>query len=485
MLPRAPPRNWGHHPPSATTAQVQIFRTTGCAAAGHPEFTVVFAERPPTPYVIGWILDLLEHAVANGQSFSPGMLFPIGWRLIRIIDRQDGTLGCEERVVAQFWEEHLDQAMTDLWYQNAAGSKLGLPVDLTSIDEEQAATVQSCAYSAGLLILDRLPQTGGWAVRCGLEHEHADWMHLDLHQLSVAFPFVTQFLGLPQGTVLRIERDMVEESGGLFAEVTYQDELCTPHGGAHFGPVPTPLDLDLRVRSAIGQSGPGLYRTTIGYQHQHPEIVARLSEPAIPDIDDVLVDWILDDLQHCLSTGTRFVPGQTIRAGWRTLRVVERADGLLGLHEQVYTNVWEEHVELTLRETWYQREVAASLGLTEHLDFPTEQQVAAVGSCVHDRLPAVVLTREETEDPHSSGWRVTCAQEHDHGPWSSRTLWDITDFMPFATQFLALPVTSSITVEAPRTTASGRIRPHVRHNGRHLIPNPGSYLAVLDATQAR
>ncbi|KIA61152.1 hypothetical protein [Nocardia vulneris] len=464
---------------------MQIFRTTGCAAVGHPEFTVVFAEKPPSPSIIGGLLDMLEQAVTQGSSLCAGMLFPLGWRVLRIIDRQDGTLGLEERVVADFWEEHVDQAMGDLWWQTAAAAKLGLPVELSSIGEEQAVAVQSCAYSAGLLILHRLgpdtTQPGEWGLRCGVEHEHADWTYLDLHQLSVAFPFVTQFLALPPETGLLIERDRVEQTGGLMAEVAYQDTMVTPDGGMHFGPAPEPLNFDLWARFAIGQSAPGLYRTTIGAEYRHPEIVARLSEPALPDVDDVLVDWVLDDLQRSISTGTRFTPGERIQVGWRTLRIVARADGLLGLHERVSTDAWAEHVELTLRETWYQKEVAASLGLTEDLDFPTEHQSAAVASCVHDRLPALVLARDETDDARSSGWRVHCAQDHEHGAWSSRTLWEITDFAPFATQFLALPKTTSLTVEAPHTTPSGRIRTHITLGGRHRVPNPGSYLAVLNA----
>ncbi|WP_280445911.1 hypothetical protein [Nocardia brasiliensis] len=465
---------------------MQIFRTTGCAAAGHPEFTVVFAEKPPTPKAVGWILDMLERTVSQGVRISPGMHFPLGWRVLRVIDRQDGTLGFEERVVADFWEEHVDQTMGDLWWQTDAGTKLGLPVDFSSVGEQQAATVQSCAYAAELLVLNRMgpdsPQYGSWSMRCDMDHEHGDWIQVDLHQLSVAFPFVTQFLALPTETGLFIERDRIEKTGGLVAEVAYQDTPVTPDGGTHFGPAPEPLNFDLWARFAIGQSAPGLYRTTIGAEYRHPEIVARLSEPALPEVDDVLVEWILDDLQRSISTGTRFTPGERIQVGWRTLRIIERADGLLGLHERVSTDGWAEHVELTLRETWYQREVAASLGLTEEdLDFPAEHQSAAVASCVHDRLPALVLARDETDDARLSGWRVQCAQDHDHGAWSSRTLWEITDFAPFATQFLALPATTSLTVEAPHTTPSGRIRTRVTLGGRHRVPNPGSYLAVLNA----
>jgi hypothetical protein len=197
-------------------------------------------------------------------------------------------------------------------------------------------------------------------------------------------------------------------------------------------------------------------------------------------MQDPLVQWILDDLQDCIAAGTRFAPGQTIRVGWRTLRVVERADGMLGLQERVDVDRWEEHVELTLCDLWYQKEVATSLGLTKRLVFPAEDQHAAVAQCVNETIPALLLSREETDDPSSCGWRVSCRRDHDHGRWSSRTVWDLSALMPFATQFLALPATTSVVIEAPHTTPTGRIGVYILLDGRHMLPEPGSYLSTLN-----
>ncbi|WP_280454399.1 hypothetical protein, partial [Nocardia brasiliensis] len=47
---------------------------------GLAEFTVVFAEKPPSPLIIGWMLDMLEQAVTQGSNLYAGMLFPLGWR---------------------------------------------------------------------------------------------------------------------------------------------------------------------------------------------------------------------------------------------------------------------------------------------------------------------------------------------------------------------------------------------------------------------
>jgi hypothetical protein len=431
------------------------------------------------------MLDHLQDAVADGTRFVPGQTIEIRWRTLRVIERDDRTLGVEERVAEDIWEEHVDQALGDLWYQVEAAAKLGLPEDPDSVTEDQITAVQTCAFEASTLILNRLgvdsPQYGGWAANCGDDHEHADWSFMELFQLSAKLPFVAQFLALPPGTGLVIERHAVGPTGGVVAEVAHNDTLLTPDDGLYFGPEPiaaTPIPV---AHSAIGQIGEGLYCTGIGDRHGHPEIVARLTEPAIPGATGPLVQWILDDLQDSIAVGTRFEPGQTIRVGWRTLRVIERADGLLGLQERVDADTWDEHVEQTLRDTWYHKEVAASLGLARRLMFPAEEQYVAVAECVNEAMPALVLSREETDDPDFSGWMVSCLQDHDHGGWSVRSVWDLSDSMPFATQFLALPVTTSVAIEAPHTTSTGRIRVRVLLDGRHLIPEPGSYLSTLNA----
>lgn len=469
-------------------ARVQIFRTATCVDSDHPEFTLVFEDEPTSPNIVGWILDHLENAVAEGMRFAPGETIGIGWRSLRIIERADRTLGLEERVGAEIWEEHVDQALNDVWYQIDAAEKLDLPKEPDSVAEDDIAIGQPCAFEASMLSLTRLgpdsPQHGMWAIGCGDEHDHSEWSAMDLFQVSESLPFVTQFLALPPETGVIIDRFRGDATGGVVAGVSYQGAMLTPDDGMRFGPEPESIETLIATTPgasfAIHRFGEGLYRTTIGNQHGHPEIVARITEPVIPGISESLVELILDDLQDSLAAGTRFEPGQTVRIGGRTLRIVERPDGMLGLLERVDTDRWEEHVEQTLRDLWYQKEVAAGLGLTHRLDFPTEDRYAAVAECVDETISALLLTRGETGDPASSGWMVCCLRDHDHGEWSARSIRDLSESMPFATQFLALPVNTSIAVEAPHTTPTGRIGVRVLLNGRRLLPAPGSYLSTLD-----
>lgn len=152
---------------------------------------------------------------------------------------------------------------------------------------------------------------------------------------------------------------------------------------------------------------------------------------------------------------------------------------MLGLRERVDDDGWMEHVELTLRDLWFQKEVADSLGLVEQLDFPTGEQYATVAGCTATGS-AVVLSRGPSNGSKSSGWTLSCARDHVHGDWATQTLWDVVSFAPFAVQFLALPSGTSVTVESAAATGTGRIGVRVARHGRHLVPAPGSHLSAVN-----
>ncbi|WP_024802128.1 hypothetical protein [Nocardia sp. BMG51109] len=465
---------------------MRIFRTTACAAAGHPEFTLVFRGAPATPHAAAWIVGQLENAVAQGARFAAGEEFRVGWRRMRVVEHDDRTLGLTERVGDDTWEEQVDRTLGDMWLQVKAAAELELPEVQDALDEEEIAIVQPCAFDAGVIVLNRMGpdshQPGQWGVSCGDEHDHAAWDFMKLFRLTAALPFLAQFLALPPETGLIIARDTVDADGGVVAEVAYRNTMITADGGARFGPDPAPGEPEyLRPHFSIERFGEGLYRTTIGRRQGHPDVVARIADPPVPGLDESLVEWVLDDVQDAMAVGTRFASGRTIRIGWRTLRLTERDDGMLGLLERTGEDAWAEHVEQTLGETWYQKEVAASLGLVEELAFPRDDQYVTIAECVQPDLSALLLCRTEAGDPDDSGWMVCCLNSHDHGPWRRRTTWEVSRSMPFATQFLALPPGISVAIDAPGSTATGRIGVRVLFGDRRMLAHPDSYLARLGA----
>jgi hypothetical protein len=456
------------------------FRTEGCSAYDHPEITVVFQDVPVDEAVPGWILRHFQDLVASGSRLQVGDTVRMGMRTLRVIPRDDLTFGLEERVDEDEWVERVDRTMTDLWYQAAAASKLGLPEDLSSVSDRDYVVLQPCVRDSQILLMNRVepetPDGYAWMIGCGQEHEHADWMISDLFQLALAMPYLTQFLALPVDTGVAVHSDSVSAGGGVLADVVRGEFMLTPDGGMHFGP--EPVVSAATAHAAAVKVGDGLYRTSIGARYDHPEIVIRVGEPLIEGLRDPLAQWLLDYLQDSLSGGTRFLPGQTVQVGWRMVRIVERGDEL-GVQERADGDQWEEQVGRTLHELWLQREVAASVGLDERLSFPVEGQSASVADCATGAPPAVLLRRSTPGGPAASGWAVSCAGDHQHGAWETRPLTELVGWLPSAVQFLALPVDSSVVIDSPETTATGRIGVRISADGRSVQPRRGSYLAAL------
>jgi hypothetical protein len=188
---------------------------------------------------------------------------------------------------------------------------------------------------------------------------------------------------------------------------------------------------------------------------------------------------VLDELQDAIAEGTRFAAGQTVRSGWRTLRLISRFDGSLGLEERTVGDNWAEQIDLTLLELWAQQQMVAGLGPEEWTTFPTDAQNATVTDCVDDAASAVRLFREPADDPAHSGWTLSCTRSHEHGVGHLRSLWDLTHSLPFVTRFLALPRAAEVLIETPRGLRGSEIRASVRIFGNELVPEPGSYTAEL------
>jgi len=211
-------------------------------------------------------------------------------------------------------------------------------------------------------------------------------------------------------------------------------------------------------------------RTAHCTEHGHKELTLQLVDKPVPGSET----WLVAYLERAVASGSKFLPGQTIQLGWSTLRVIERGDGTLGLEERVDLETWRESVTLALWHTWTQKEVAASFGLVDELQFPQQEQDAMVARCALE-TDTLLLTRISVDEPSFSGWGVTCAQDHEHGERGFVPLLEVTARLPFLAQFVALPAGTSVLVIGP-----GRIRAHAFRDGAPLAIEPGSYVAALN-----
>jgi len=228
----------------------------------------------------------------------------------------------------------------------------------------------------------------------------------------------------------------------------------------------------------MGASAPLSFRTSRCAAHRHPEFTIVFRRPMpIPSLERML----LDHFEEAVAAGTRFLPGQIVRAGWADFRLIERSDATLGLEERDAhaTSEWTESVDHSLMQVWVQQEVCRSLGF-EDSSFPQQTQSALVCSELFDAPGPYWLDRLKPMSDLDSGWFIGClGAEHDHNQEENLTkvwpLWHLVVRMPFLGQFLALPTGTQLEVEPPPHVAA-----KVLIDGVERLPRAGSYLEALN-----
>ncbi len=187
---------------------MERFRTSACAAHGHPEFTLQLAARCPIPDAQRMLLDYFEHAVGRGTKFLPGQTVQLGWATLRLRQRDDGTIGVEERGLTptETWAEQIDRAVRDVWYQREVVASVGLLEQLSFPRQDQGVMVADCAMDPGALVLIRLPDDdlpdafSGWTLTCAGDHDHGERSVVPLLAIAAKQPSLVQLLALPHGT---------------------------------------------------------------------------------------------------------------------------------------------------------------------------------------------------------------------------------------------------------------------------------------------
>lgn len=225
------------------------------------------------------------------------------------------------------------------------------------------------------------------------------------------------------------------------------------------------------------------HRTTTCSAAGHKELTIQLAKP--PPLAD-LHEFLLRYFEAAVARGTKFLPGQTVQMGWSLLKLCDRDDDTLGIQERTLTPDvgWEEQVDRALVDMWLQREVGASVGLVDELAFPRQDDVALVARCAIES-PELVMTRLGKADlPDGfSGWMLACTEDHDHGERAQLPLIGVAALKPGLVQLFALPYDTSVLVLYRETAGAPdgmlRIEPHVFRAGAELVPQRGSYLAVL------
>jgi hypothetical protein len=196
---------------------VQAHRTTKCTAAGHREVTIQVTKPPPITDLHQMLINYFEASVARGTKFLAGQTVQIGWSLLKLCERADGTLGVMERELTPdvMWVEQVDRALVDVWLQKEIAASVGLLDGLAFPRQDDSALVAECAMKKTQLVLTRLPdedlpdEFSGWMLACAEDHDHGERKQLSLLGLAAMQPGLVQLLALPHGTsvlVLYLEK---------------------------------------------------------------------------------------------------------------------------------------------------------------------------------------------------------------------------------------------------------------------------------------
>jgi len=163
------------------------------------------------------LIHYFEAAVTRGTKFLAGQTVQIGWSLLKLCDREDGTIGLQERELTPDvrWAEHVDRAILDVWLQKEVAASVGMADSLAFPRQDHTALVANCAMSETQLVMTRLADDNlpdgfsGWMFACTEDHDHGERKQFPLIGIAAMQPGLVQMLALPYGTsvlVLYVER---------------------------------------------------------------------------------------------------------------------------------------------------------------------------------------------------------------------------------------------------------------------------------------
>jgi hypothetical protein len=157
-----------------------------------------------------WLIQWIEREVAGGRRFLPEQTVQLGWALLEIRQRTDGTLALFEpdfQSMPVRFVDSVSNTLLHLLLQKSVAESLGVVDDLAIPPLQHSAIVCSKFGSTGGFIMSRVTPVAtdsGWF--CGCDNETHDHQSPDtLRRISLYEAAVRQnariipFLGLPPG----------------------------------------------------------------------------------------------------------------------------------------------------------------------------------------------------------------------------------------------------------------------------------------------
>jgi hypothetical protein len=193
-----------------------IQRTSTCARFEHPEFRICFDPKIAIEPDVQWFLHGLEQSVANGERFSNGQTFQVGWMLTLIRENEEGSLSILEPDMKQFpiaWVDSVSHTLSQLRTQKDVVESV-LPADeLCFPSILESAIICNRLGKTHNLLMDRSTlsnRDSGWFCGCReVDHHHNDVEQLtrvSLFEAAVKYHSgIIPFLALPVGSLVGLK----------------------------------------------------------------------------------------------------------------------------------------------------------------------------------------------------------------------------------------------------------------------------------------
>lgn len=165
--------------------------------------------------MLSWFLGWIEDEVARGKRFLPDQTIQVGWSILKVLKREDGTLGFLEPNFRSMPVKFVDSVSTTLLHlliQKSVAESLGVEAELAIPSLRDSATVCTGFGSTSGFIMSRIetkPGDSGWFFGCNNpDHNHQSPDVLRSISVYEAATLnderVIQFLGLPQDTFIGV-----------------------------------------------------------------------------------------------------------------------------------------------------------------------------------------------------------------------------------------------------------------------------------------
>src|SRR3974390_414716 len=138
--------------------------TQKCRQHGHQEISIECEDASPFSTTLRWFLGWIESEVAGGRRFLPEQTIQVGWSLVEIRQRSDGTLGLFEpdfHSIPVRFVDSVSNTLSHLFVQKSVAESLVLDGELSLPSLRDSAIVCTHFGSTEGFVMSRVSPKAG------------------------------------------------------------------------------------------------------------------------------------------------------------------------------------------------------------------------------------------------------------------------------------------------------------------------------------